>query len=73
MIYTNISCLLSLPVGMCSNEIIRPPIQGTTLRAHSPYLTSTGDTERSVPVSDSADSLSTSGISFAVSAVHIKK
>lgn len=60
---------LVLPVGMCSIDIIRPP--GTTFKAHSPLLISTGVLESSISLR--ADVWSTSGIHFAVSAVYIRK
>lgn len=60
-------CTWALPEGMCSMERIRPPIQGTTLRAQSPLFISTGVLDSSSPLP--LEFFSTSGIGFAVSAI----
>lgn len=56
------------PEGPCSMEMIRPPIQGTTLRTQSPLFNWTGVLESSSPLCPGTSSIS--GILFELSAIN---
>lgn len=56
--------MIDVPEGMCVMEIILPPIQGTTLRSHSPFFNSMGVFKSSVPLGPETSSISGIAVAF---------
>lgn len=56
--------MINVPEGMCVMDMILPPIQGTTLRFHSPFFSSMGVLESSVPLGPETSSTSGIGVAF---------